>query len=111
MAKFESEQSQDRLQQVRQVFKRGPMTVTEAANALKVSAALMQHYIRHLSDKGEIKLMGEKSSGRHNAPANVWGLVIKPVPKPKARKALTIRNDLPMLTHWIGGNPFERLTA
>ena len=111
MAKFQSEHSQARLEQLRQLFKRGPMAVTAAAKALQVSAQTATHYINHLRDLGEIKVMGVKSAGRHNAPANVWGLVIKPAPKPKARKALTVRSDVPMLTHWIGGSPFHGLAA
>lgn len=112
MAKFQSEHSQARLEQLRQLFKRRPMAVTEAAKALQVSAQTATHYINHLRDLGEIKVMGVQSAGRHNAPANVWGLVIKPAPKPKARKAPTIcRADMPMLTHWIGGSPFLGLAA
>ena len=114
--KFQSEQSRARLQQMRQLLRKTPMTVVELAGVMQMSAPHANHYVRHLRDLGEIQVMEERLVGRFNTPANVWGVIVKaaPRPKPAPGKAKIInppRRDVHTLTRWIGGNPFERLTA
>lgn len=113
-SKFQSEQSRARLQQMRQLLRQNPMTVVELASVLQMSAPHANHFVRHLRDLGEIKVLEERLVGRFNTPANVWGVIVKPASKPKAGKAKIINAPRPgvhTLTRWIGGNPFERLTA
>lgn len=112
MAKFETAEAAARLEKVRELIRKQDMTVAEVAHALDWSAQLTTHYVRRLRDLEEIKEVGRVSSGMFDTPTKVWGWAVKPKPAKRA-KATTIkppRRDMATLTHWMGGNPFERLT-
>jgi predicted ArsR family transcriptional regulator len=107
MAKFETAEAAAKLEKVRELIRKQNMTVTELAAELGVSKQLATHYLRRLSDLNEVKVVGTVPCGDRN-PANVWGWIKKPKQAPIVNRS---RRDAEILTRWIGGNPFERLTA
>jgi predicted ArsR family transcriptional regulator len=115
MARFETAEAAVRLEKIRRLIRKQNMTVAEVASALDVSKPLATHYLRHLSDLKEIKVVNSVSAGMYRTPTNLWGWIEKPKPaKPQAGKARIVnppRRDVVTLTRWIGGNPFERMTA
>lgn len=118
MAKFETAEAAARLEKVRKLIRKRDRTVTEVAVALNVSKPLATHYVQKLRDLKEIKVVDTVLVGVFRSPANLWGWVgpqAKPAPTKtppgKARIVDPPRRDVVTLTRWVGGNPFERLTA
>ena len=101
------------MNKILQLLRRENMTAMEVAKELKVSAQLASHYIRHLRDLGDVKVVGDKPVGRHNARAKLWACtkIVEPVKPPKAIIINPPRRNMHTLTRWVGSNPFERLAA
>jgi hypothetical protein len=117
MASFQTAEAAVRLEKVRRLIRKQQVTVKQVAEALSISSSLAAHYLRRLSDLEEIKVVDTVPTGPFRTPSNLWGWVAVPKlipPKPQPGKARIInppRRDVVTLTRWVGGNPFERLTA
>lgn len=101
-----TEKSKARLRKIRQLLRKKNMTVTEVSQALMLSKQLTTHYVRHLRDLGVVIVVDAKATSPHSTKVTVWGLAEKPKIK-KQKPVITPRSNVPTLTRWIGGNPFE----
>lgn len=114
MQRFVRAEAAMRLEKIRRLLKRQNHTVSQVAEAMNISADLATHYVRHLFKLSEIKVVSTINI-KSGTPAKVYGWAINPVVvKHNSKKAnLTEppRKGVQTLTRWIGGNPFERLTA